>query len=90
VESHLLTHLSKLRASATRFTVTRDAEKEGLVSGNDDERDRADRDPTGSRERRVVALKDLVAGRGYDVTAEDVAASIIRDAIVVAMPVRRH
>lgn len=47
---------------------------------------RADRDPTGSRERRVNVLRDLVAERGYDVPAEDVAASIIRDAIVIASP----
>ncbi len=47
---------------------------------------RADRDFTGSRERRVDLLKDLVAGRGYDVPAEDVAASIILDAIVIASP----
>lgn len=51
-----------------------------------DQQDRADRDPTGSRERRVNVLKDLVADRGYDVPAEDVAASIIRDAIVIAAP----
>ena len=47
---------------------------------------RVDRDPTGSRERRVIVLRDLVAERGYDVPAEDVAASIIRDAIVIASP----
>ncbi len=51
---------------------------------------RGDRDPTGSRERRVSVLRDLVAERGYDVPAEDVAASIIRDAIVVASPTPRH
>lgn len=51
---------------------------------------RADRDPTGSRGRRVDALKDLVALRGYDVRSEDVAASIIRDAIVVVAPAQRH
>jgi hypothetical protein len=54
----------------------------------DQQQSRVDRDPTGSRERRVDVLRDLVAERGYDVPAEDVAASIIRDAIVVASPVR--
>ncbi len=54
------------------------------------EKSRGDRDPTGSRERRVDVLRDLVAERGYDVPAEDVAASIIRDAIVIAQPARRH
>ena len=49
-----------------------------------------DRDPTGARERRVIVLKDLVAERGYDVPAEDVAASIIRDAIVIASPAPQH
>ena len=49
-----------------------------------------DRDPTGSRERRVDVLRDLVAERGYDVPAEDVAASIIRDAIVIAPPGSPH
>ena len=53
---------------------------------------RADRDPTGTRKRRVTALRDLVMQHVYDVPAEDVAASIIRDAIVVATPApaRRH
>ena len=53
---------------------------------------RADRDPTGTRKRRVTALRDLIMHRVYDVPAEDVAASIIRDAIVVATPApaRRH
>jgi hypothetical protein len=45
-----------------------------------------DRDPTGSRQRRVTALRSLVEQRAYDVPAEEVAASIIRDAIVVAAP----
>ena len=35
-------------------------------------------------------MRDLVAERGYDVPAEDVAASIIRDAIVIAPPVPQH
>jgi len=52
-----------------------------------DPQKRADRDPTGTRERRVTALRDLVVHRVYDVPAEDVAASIIRDALVVAAPV---
>ena len=56
----------------------------------DQQQDRADRDPTGSRERRVNVLRDLIAERGYDVPAEDVAASIIRDAIVVAAPLPRR
>jgi anti-sigma28 factor (negative regulator of flagellin synthesis) len=43
-------------------------------------------DHTGSRKQRVTALRDLIKDRGYDVPAEDVAASIIRDAIVVAAP----
>ena len=57
-----------------------------------DSRSRVDRDVTGTRERRVTALRDLVMQRAYDVSAEDVAASIIRDAIVVAAPApaRRH
>ncbi len=58
--------------------------------GRDQQKDRADRDPTGSRERRVSVLRDLVAERDYDVPAEDVAASIIRDAIVIASPAPRH
>jgi hypothetical protein len=56
----------------------------------DQEQTRSDRDPTGSRERRVTVLRDLVADRGYDVPAEDVAASIIRDAIVIASPMPRR
>ncbi len=56
----------------------------------DQQQSRVDRDPTGSRERRVDVLRDLVAERGYDVPAEDVAASIIRDAIVIASPIPQH
>ena len=58
----------------------------------DDLESRADRDVTGKRRRRVTALRDLVMQRVYDVPAEDVAASIIRDAIVTAAPEpsRRH
>jgi hypothetical protein len=51
-----------------------------------DPQSRADRDPSGTRKRRVTALRDLVLQRVYDVPAEDVAASIIRDAIVIAAP----
>ena len=53
---------------------------------------RTDRDVTGTRKRRVTALRDLVMRRAYDVSAEDVAASIIRDAVVVAAPapMQRH
>jgi hypothetical protein len=46
----------------------------------------AERDSTGPRKSRVNILKNLVAERGYDVPAEDVAASIIRDAMVIASP----
>jgi anti-sigma28 factor (negative regulator of flagellin synthesis) len=45
-----------------------------------------ERDHTGSRKQRVTALRDLIKDRGYDVPAEDVAASIIRDALVVSAP----
>ena len=57
-----------------------------------DTKSRADRDPTGTRQRRVTALRNLVMQRVYDVPAEDVAASIIRDAIVVVAPApaQRH
>jgi hypothetical protein len=53
---------------------------------------RADLDLTGSRKRRVCALRDLVTRRASDVAGADVADSIIRDAIVVAAPSRepRH
>lgn len=47
---------------------------------------RRDADETGSRQRRVTVLRDLIEHRAYDVPAEDVAASIIRDAIVMAAP----
>jgi len=43
-------------------------------------------DPTGPRARRVRALKDLLAEREYDVPAEEVAARILRDAIVIVRP----
>jgi hypothetical protein len=63
--------------------------KEGEV-GAQHKKTSGDRDPTGSRELRVNVLRDLVADRGYDVPAEDVAASIIRDAIVIAAPPPQH
>jgi len=72
-----------------RFTVAREDSKEGLVA-RDQQQSRADRDFTGSRERRVNALKDLVAERDYDVPAEEVAARIILDAIVIAPPTPQH
>jgi anti-sigma28 factor (negative regulator of flagellin synthesis) len=56
----------------------------------DQQKSSGDRDSTGAREHLVNALKDLVAERGYDVPAEDVAASIIRDAIVIATPVPQN
>ena len=58
----------------------------------DDLESRAARDVTGTRRRRLTALRDLVMRRVYDVPAEDVAASIIRDAVVTAAPepARRH
>ncbi len=43
-------------------------------------------DLTGSRKRRVLVLRDLVDKRAYEVRAEDVADSIIKDALVVAPP----
>lgn len=53
---------------------------------------RAELDLTGSRKRRVIALRDLVDKRAYEVHAEDVADRIIKDALVVAPPsgVPRH
>ena len=48
--------------------------------------DRAARDFTGARRKRLTILRDLVGERGYEVRSDDVAASIIRDAIVVAAP----
>lgn len=53
---------------------------------------RTELDLTGSRKRRVTVLRDLVDQRAYEIPAEDVAASIIRDALVVAPPARpqRH
>ena len=55
----------------------------------EDPASRADLDPTGSRKRRVCALRELVIKRAYDVRGEDVAASIIRDALVVSTPSRQ-
>ena len=56
----------------------------------EDPQKRTERDPTGTRKRRVTALRDLVTQRVYDVPAEDVAASIIHDALVVVAPALRH
>lgn len=52
----------------------------------------APRDPSGTRHLRIAALRDLVARSSYDVPAEAIAARIIRDALVVALPVQaeRH
>lgn len=48
-------------------------------------------DPTASRRMRVTALRDLVAQRAYDIPAEDLAAKIIRSAIVVPIGIaQRH
>ena len=49
-------------------------------------------DLTGSRKRRVRALRELVDKRAYEIRADDVADSIIKDALVVASPSRatRH
>lgn len=47
---------------------------------------RAELDLTGSRRRRVIALRDLVDKLAYEIRAEDVADSIIKDALVVAPP----
>jgi hypothetical protein len=46
----------------------------------------AHNDPAGLRECRVTALRDLVEKSVYDVPSEDVAASIMRDAIVIVAP----
>lgn len=89
MESYLFTHLSQLTGLVARFTVASEDSKEGLVA-RDQQQSRADRDFTGSRERRVSVLKDLVADRDYDVPAEEVAASIILDALVIAPPTPQH
>ena len=52
----------------------------------EDPHSHADRDQTGTRESRVSVLRDLVMQRVYDVPAEEVAASIIREALTVAAP----
>lgn len=49
-------------------------------------RDRLDGDPRGVRDYRIDLLKDLVGMSAYDVPAGDIAASIMRDAIVIAIP----
>lgn len=51
---------------------------------------RAEQDLTGSRKRRVTALRDLVDKRAYEIPSEDVAASIIRDAIVVSTSAKKQ
>ncbi len=43
-------------------------------------------DPAGLRECRVTTLKHLVRKSGYDIPSEDVATSIMRDAIVIPAP----
>lgn len=43
-------------------------------------------DPAGLRACRLTALKDLVGKSVYDVPSKDVAASIIRDAFIIAAP----
>ena len=45
---------------------------------------RTEMDLTGSRKRRVLALRDLVDNLAYEIRSEDVADSIIKDALVVA------
>ncbi len=51
-----------------------------------DDRSQEQRDPTGLRQYRVAVLRDLIAQRAYDVPGDAVAASIIRDSIVVPVP----
>lgn len=59
------------------------------MTGNQ-QQDRAERDPSAPRERRVQILRELIAERSYDVPAEDVAASIIRDAVVIVSTTPPH
>ena len=49
-------------------------------------------DLTGSRKRRVLALRELVGKRAYVIRADDIADSIMKGALVVASPSRepRH
>ncbi len=82
--SRLFTHLSKLGAPRARFLKQEGRHEEMQVS--QEQVSRRDADETGSRKCRVTVLKDLVEQRAYDVPGEDVAASIIRDAIVIAAP----
>ena len=51
---------------------------------------RTEMDLTGSRKRRVLVLRELVDSRAYVIRAEDVADSIIKDALVVAPPSRQR
>ncbi len=46
----------------------------------------AQNDPAGLRECRVTALKGLIEKAVYEIPSEDVAASIMRDAIVIGAP----
>lgn len=64
---------------------SRKATGETMVDRGDTQ-SRTDMDLTGSRKRRVLVLRDLVDKRVYEVQAEDVADSIIRDALVVSAP----
>jgi hypothetical protein len=83
--------LVNLAAKRPMHTVEGERTEETTVN-REDPPSRADLDLTGSRKRRVSALRDLVIRRAYDVRGEDVAASIIRDALVVSTPSRepRH
>jgi hypothetical protein len=51
---------------------------------------RAHGHPTGSRTCLVIALKHLVARHAYDVSAEDVADHIMRDALLLPSPPSRE
>ena len=55
-----------------------------------DDRSQERRDPTGLRQHRVTVLRDLIAQRAYDVPGDAVAASIIRDSIVIPVPVHER
>jgi hypothetical protein len=47
-------------------------------------------DPTGMRQHRVTVLRDLIAHRAYDVPGDAVAASILRDSLVIPVPARER
>lgn len=55
-----------------------------------DDRSQERHDPTGLRQYRVTVLRDLIAQRAYDVPGDAVAASILRDSIVIPVPVRER